>query len=187
MLSEHRWLTSQLESSDRVFVGDSILQGWKLSSLGPNTLNLGIAGDTFIGVLDRISPALVTRANHWYLAIGTNDLLLGHPLDQIEQMIQKAKVLFSGARHFYWQTILPVDSQRYETHPLHKIVQINQWIEQACHSMAHCQLIEYPKEFDQPRALDDYFLDGLHLNEQGYRLLTQTVKQQLSQSVQPNF
>jgi lysophospholipase L1-like esterase len=71
------WLEPQIPSGAVIFLGDSITQGLLVESVASPAVNLGIGGDTTVGVMARLPdhPSLWT-ARAIVLAIGVNDLAL---------------------------------------------------------------------------------------------------------------
>ena len=75
MLDCQRRQDGNIPDGAAIFIGDSLVQGLCVAAVAPNAVNLGIAGDTTAGVLQRLPahPALA-RAGLIVLAVGINDV-----------------------------------------------------------------------------------------------------------------
>jgi hypothetical protein len=65
-----------LDSSDVVFVGNSLTEGFPLTEMfhNINIKNRGISGNTISDVLDRITPIAQAHPRKMFIEIGINDL-----------------------------------------------------------------------------------------------------------------
>jgi acyl-CoA thioesterase-1 len=96
------------------FLGDSLTSGWRLreDEVWPallaralaekgrtvRVLNAGVSGDTAAKALARLSEVLEHRPDVLVVALGTNDALLGLPLEATENTIDRIVVEAQAAR-----------------------------------------------------------------------------------------
>lgn len=151
-----------------VFLGDSITEGglWEEWFRDAGVVNRGIGGDTAPQVLDRVNavahdPAAV------FLLIGTNDLTLRYPVEQIAQnirgIIERARVLAPSSPIFL-QSVMPRGA-RWRSRVLRLNSSLRRIAEQA--SVQYVDL--WPALADEDGALKPAFtIDGLHLTGAGY-------------------
>ena len=163
-----------------VFLGDSITEaGYWDSLLGlSDTLNRGISGDTSAGVLLRLDEIVRRRPRKVFLMIGVNDIGTGVTIKTLAENVDGIiKRLADGSPNteILLQSILPVNPN----HPAladgyrrqAAIVETNILFGNIARKYG-ARFVELSTEFvnedlDLDLKLTD---DGLHLNEQGYRV-----------------
>ena len=161
-----------VNSSDVVFLGDSITQGGEWAELFPNLTvkNRGIGGDTTSGVLERLHQVTNGQPSSLYIKIGTNDLTHGPDLrdtsylqyNEIIARVQKE----SPSTRIYMQSLLPRAAD-YKA----QIEAFNSEIEHLAIEMGVTYIDLYTHFLDQDGSIADEFSnDELHLNGQGYLL-----------------
>jgi len=95
-----------------VFLGDSITQWTEWSEMFPdqNVINRGIAGDTTLGMLNRIEDIAKTKPKKVFIMIGVNDIGKGMPniFDNYKQILQKLKEQ-SPNTLIYVESVLPTN------------------------------------------------------------------------------
>lgn len=92
-----------------LFIGDSDIELWDTDSIFPNSINLGIGGNTCIDVLDGIDKTLLFEQfqPEWVVVVcGENDLAYGrsaaNTFDKFVAVVDKINI--SGARALYLGT-----------------------------------------------------------------------------------
>jgi lysophospholipase L1-like esterase len=158
-----------------VFLGDSIIQGWK--SLGqsfPNlkTVNRGIGGDTTRGVLYRLdSDVLSLDPKAVVLLIGTNDIGNGaDPSDVADNIKTIIKAIHHKYPHIPVIVCEVMPSSETKQRPADKIERLNKLIKKDVRWSSHTYLCDTWSIFadahgDAPQAM---FPDLLHPNAAGY-------------------
>lgn len=170
-----------------LFIGDSMTEGFDLKRHFKKDLliNMGISGDFTSGVLRRLYQVERLQPKKIFVMIGINDI--GHDVEQprIEsnyaQIIEQLKTLCPGSE-IYIQSCLPThlrssDAAADAAH-LARIVQLNAFIEEQCvlHQVQYIHL--YPLFQGADGYLNpDFTYDGLHLNEAGYRIWADAIRQ----------
>lgn len=162
-----------------VFVGDSITQDFNVYEYFPEqqVYNRGIGGDTSLALLDRLDESIFDlRPSKVFLQIGTNDLeLLNDGLvaiyNRIKEVINKIKS-FDESIDIYLVSIYPVN-------PLIDKMTVgkrnNEDIKSLNKMLSQIKGVTYINLFDQLQKdgllNPEYTLEGLHLNQKGYKIL----------------
>ena len=158
-----------------VFLGDSLTDYVKFDEILRNPLirNRGIAGDTTLGVLNRLDEVISMKPAKLFILIGTNDIRYERKPDEI---IQSIRQIISRVQNeskdtkIYVQSLFPVNNIKFKTNrPIETIQAVNAEIKKLADEL-HCTFIDlYPLLLNESdNALDvKYTIDGLHLNGKG--------------------
>lgn len=171
-----------------IFLGDSMIAYFPLSSyaFGHHVLNFGIPGDTTDGVLNRLKQVLDLEPSKVFLHIGSNDLVLTHlTKDEIaENILEIRDLLIYQLVHVKVYIISvtpvlrnhPISNMRYiEWRTNEDILLINQILQS--HLGKDDYIDVYHSLIDSNENLKlDYTTDGIHLNEEGYKVFAQELK-----------
>lgn len=171
-----------------VFVGDSITQDYNVYEYfkGVDVYNRGIGGDTSEGVLRRLDESVFAlKPSQVFLQIGTNDfeLLNAKP----EEIAHRIKEIVSKIRAFdkdikiHVISIYPVnpqmDKETVGKRTNEKIVKTNELIKEM-NDITYLSIGDY---LLKDGILNEaYSLEGLHLNQQGYEVVTKHLKKWLN-------
>lgn len=174
---EHvRWVSQfellPVERGDVVFLGDSITLGGRWHELFPGVpvRNRGIGGDTTTGVLDRLEPIARGQPGQLFLAIGTNDLFIGTPPQQIAagvlEIVERVERASPDTEVFV-QSVLPRAAEWAE-----RVEELNVLLEQVAKQAGATWIDLYPHFLDESdRSIaDELANDELHLLGPGYLL-----------------
>ena len=158
-----------------VFLGDSLTDYVKFDEIlrNPFIKNRGIAGDTTLGVLNRLDEVISMKPAKLFILIGTNDIRYERKPDEI---IQSIRQIISRVQEeskdtkIYVQSLFPVNNIKFKTRrPIETIQAVNAEIKKLADEL-HCTFIDlYPLLLNESdNALDvKYTIDGLHLNGKG--------------------
>lgn len=158
-----------LRGGEMVFLGDSITEGclWHEWFPGVTIANRGIAGDNTEGVLSRLDTAIASPAKV-FLMIGTNDVALRRPVDQIiatSNAIVRQIVSTTPPQTLVVQSVLP-RQKRYRE----RIQRLNTSNCANAERAGATYLDLWPQFSDHDGGLREEFTrDGVHLNSAGYR------------------
>lgn len=191
-----------------VFLGNSITSGagdWNIRfGLENQIVNRGIGGDITGGVLARLNEIFYYKPKAVFLLIGLNDIFNGDIPDVEDDISYVAKNIikiasrikkYSPKTKIFIQTILPVNRNQFKRvrgfYPNHK-KSVNDKINEI-----NLKLYEYSSDNgytiidlnsifkNENREMDEKFsIDGVHLNESGYNLWTNHIKQYLIELTQ---
>tara|TARA_Y100001960_G_C14581955_1_gene781226 strand:+ start:199 stop:963 length:765 start_codon:yes stop_codon:yes gene_type:complete len=191
-----------------VFLGNSITSGagdWNIRfGLKDLIINRGIGGDITGGVLARLNEILYYKPRAVFLLIGLNDIFNGDIPEIDDDISYVAKNIIKIASRIkkhspktkiFIQTILPVNKNQFESvrgfYPNHKMP-VNDKINQI-----NLKLYEFNSEngytiidlnsifLNEKEEMDEKFsTDGVHLNDSGYELWTNHIKQYLIELTQ---
>lgn len=167
-----------------VFVGDSITQDYPLTDFFPNKLvyNRGIGGDTTVGLLKRLNESAIDLIpKQIVLLIGTNDfgVLNEKPFavsERIREIILELKKALP-ATDIVLLSVYPVnntlDAFSVGSRKIEDIMELNRLIS-TIPDVTYIDL--YSKLCDESNRLNPKLtIEGLHINAEGYRLITNTL------------
>ncbi|MEH3091842.1 MAG: GDSL-type esterase/lipase family protein [Agrobacterium cavarae] len=167
-------LASGMPASRFVMMGDSLTQfaNWPALLNRSDILNLGLAGDTTSGMLERVKSLNISR-NRVLVMGGVNDILAGvrvddimHNLTEIVRQLNK-----DGNTVFLQSTIM---TRRPAANEL--ISQLIERQRQLCKS-EKCTFVDVNKSVTNGRELTEaQSVDYVHLNYDGYLLWKQAVE-----------
>ena len=177
-----------VDSTDIVFLGNSITNGCEWSELfpGQHVKNRGISGDRTTGVYNRLHTILPGKPRKIFLLIGVNDLEHGVLIDSVVHGIIRIaeRVKTESPRtELYIQSILPVNDQfgkfAKHTNKGAEIIEINKQIQKYCveNQLTFIDLYAFFKNKDNEKMNPAYTNDGLHLLGDGYFLWKSIVKE----------
>lgn len=173
---------------DIVMLGNSLTEnggdwgqrlGWK------HVVNRGIIGDEVMGVYDRLHQILPGHPRKLFLLIGINDVSHGLTADSIAGLIRLTVERIrreSPQTHLYLQSLLPINESfgRYRllTGKTETVPQINALLrELACEQQIDfIDLFPLFTEKGTNVLRKELTTDGLHLNEDGYRIWVKALK-----------
>lgn len=170
-----------------LFLGNSITEGFDLARHFPEwpVVNRGIIADHIDGLLARLDGSVfVQQPGKLFLLIGINDIGRGCPPEHMRllyTMLIDSLQTHLPACQFYVHAILPT-SAKWKNCPPQTIQQMNHFIRQlACEKKA-CFIDLYPLMVDSSGQYlnPELTADGLHLNENGYRIWRSLLQQTLS-------
>lgn len=180
------------------FLGDSITHGYAIKQQDIWTsiiqaernedviINKGINGDTTAGMLSRFQVDVVAdKPDIVHIMGGANDIICCATADQIKgnfnSLSRQAKS--RGIKTIIGIQPLPIVE---EVIPIWKefsdfnrvfeeMKNLNKWLHKYCAVDTNVLLIDYAKELEEKynRNLNDLYIDGLHLNEKGNKILAE--------------
>ena len=157
-----------------VFLGDSLTDYVKFDEFFPdlNTKNRGIAGDTTVGVLNRIDEVVSLKPSKLFLLIGTNDIVFHMKAEETVSNIKKIIEIFnekSPNTAIYVQTLFPVNHNLGDKRRPHKAIRaINNRLKKLSEEMNNFTLIDTYSLFAENGEMPERFtIDGVHLNGAG--------------------
>lgn len=175
-------------SQDIVMLGNSLTEnggdwgrrlGWK------HVVNCGIIGDEVMGVYDRLHQILPGHPQKLFLLIGINDVSHGLTADSIAGLIDHTVERIrreSPQTRLYLQSLLPINESfgRYRllTGKTDLVPQINARLRELARER-QIDFIDLFPLFTEPNTSvlrKELTTDGLHLNEDGYRIWVKALK-----------
>ena len=156
-----------------VFLGDSLTDYVKFDELVPELKikNRGIAGDTTVGVLNRLDEVISLKPSKLFLLIGTNDIVFNRKPDEIVGNIRKIIEKFrekSPKTTIYVQTLFPVNHNLGDDRrPKEAILAINEGLAKLSAEIKFTLIDTYSLLAEDGELPERYTVDGLHLNGAG--------------------
>lgn len=171
-----------------IFLGDSLTFGYGLNrnlsfasliekNIDYPLINKGINGSTTTDMLVRFTKDVIDNNPYLLLILGgTNDILSNKPLkliiENISLMVEEAlsnnvKVILASPPSFFKDSnSLFINPKDYDKN-INKLSLLNSELS----SLATLKNINFIDLFSITNSLDNIFIDGVHLNEEGNRLL----------------
>ncbi len=174
---EDEYISTLPPTNKICFVGNSLTYWGNWTALTNDSLckNYGIAGNTTIDILNRISPIVDENPCAVFLMIGINDIRRNYKTQNIEQNIAtivkkiKRRLPYTS---IYLQSILPVNpdiSDIVSPANIPVIIEINNRLLDFSHKESIEYINLYPHFCDENNKLkSELSTEGLHLSEKGY-------------------
>ncbi len=167
-----------------IFIGDSMIAFMLMKKYGfESWINMGIAGDTTIGVHERLDAVIRQKPKRVIISIGSNDLVLTNQNNEnIVKRIQDVILTFESHQiKVYYLLITPICASCEHANALYIAGRTNDEIEKLNllirEQISSINLIDtYTPMLDSNRELNAiYSKDGIHLNDLGYQVFTQII------------
>lgn len=167
---------------DVVMLGDSMIlyNEWDEQFSNMNVINRGIGGDTTTGLLKRLSEVTEGHPKEIVLMIGTNDLGMRIPEEQILEnyllILQRIKQEAPDTK-VIMTSVLPINKTIRKTHVENKqIISLNRQLTKLAKDQ-EISMVQLYDLFLKGQQLDaQYTSDGLHLNGKGYTLWVENLQ-----------
>ena len=181
-------MKSPLNSTDIVFLGDSLTEGFDLKHYFQisNIKNRGLSGDTTYEVRYRLEEILNAKPAKLFLMIGINDFFQGEDettiLDNISKILDEFLQKSPGTELFV-QSLLPVNEEAIfsDEHLNLYIFSINDNLKKLCRKLNIHFIDLYGDFLNEKGQMDGKFTyDGVHLSKEGYDLWAKLIEPFLS-------
>lgn len=177
-----------------ICIGDSLTYGYRVNEeekwthlfsndTGIELINRGVLGDSTAGMIMRFySEIISTRPNAVFIMGGSNDFLMNRNLDSVKNNI---KHLIKEAKQFNLKILLGIQppmvphlAERLWASGVNyeeinrKIAYYSEWVKNYS-AEEMFSYIDFYDEFtsDVHYSLEEYYIDGLHLNSKGHKLM----------------
>lgn len=180
-----------ITSKDIVMVGNSLTEGggdWNARLNKKNIRNRGIIGDEVMGIYDRLHQILPGHPEKLFLLAGVNDISHDLTTDSIVSMIRMTIERIqreSPDTKLYLQSLLPFNESfgRYKklTGKTNMVPEINAQLETLAkeHKITFINLFPLFTEKGTNVLRSELTSDGLHLNEEGYKIWVKALKKKI--------
>lgn len=173
--------TIQVTDVETVIIGDSHVQviPWSTLLAPPGTISMGVGGDTFAGIRDRLDDALRLRPAKIILMAGTNDINKGKTSEVI---INDILAISSDVAARLPECEIAIVSlfpfnPNYKNQELKnkKVAEINEALQKISESQIRLiNLFPTMKTWDQ-----SFFYDNWHLSPKGYLFVRDALKRNI--------
>jgi lysophospholipase L1-like esterase len=169
-----------------IFLGNSITEGGQWHKLTDNVdrINRGIGGDVTFGILQRLDEIVQRQPSKLFILIGINDIAKDFPedviVDNYRKILERVK-MESPTTQIFIQSALPVNPE-YKKFPQHydkgdHVILLNRMLKDLSTKEGVAFIDLYPLFTDpQGRMEEKLTYDGLHLNEHGYKIWVDHLK-----------
>ena len=180
-----------ITSKDIVMVGNSLTEGggdWNARLNKKNIRNRGIIGDEVMGIYDRLHQILPGHPEKLFFLAGVNDISHDLTADSIVSMIRMTIERIqreSPDTKLYLQSLLPFNESfgRYKklTGKTNMVPEINAQLETLAkeHKITFINLFPLFTEKGTNVLRSELTSDGLHLNEEGYKIWVKALKKKI--------
>ena len=182
-----------------VFLGDSILENWRLNEYFPDRdfVNRGLGGQITSEMLGRMkADVLDLKPEAVVILAGTNDLTREVRLTAIEDdYVMLADLAATYKIKVVFGSVLPVNDSYKDadpafewtkSHPTAFIKALNDWLRSFCSQRNYTYVNFYGPLADEQGLLGkDFSDDGLHPNAKGYRLMAPLVLEAVDNALRP--
>ena len=175
----------ELIAENVVFLGDSITNRYDLDKYFPDTnvVNSGVEANRTSHILDDMYNRIYKyNPSKVFILIGTNQVP-GDSVKKIVSDIEKIVMEIHKNRKLakvYVESIYPVDPNREGSLASDKnnntIKEINEKLSKSASLLNFTYIDIYSKLIDGDNLKDEYSIDGLHLSEKGYEVVTKTIE-----------
>ena len=176
-----------LPQNSIVFFGNSLTQGGQWDKYFPDQhpVNRGIIGDNTEGALARLSEIIEAAPVKLFILTGVNDISQDHKNDyickNINEIIRQVKEK-SPETIIYVQSLLPINNTfgRYKRliNKEKQIEKLNKQLAKLCKKEKIKFINLYPLFLQTKHVLNPiYTTDGLHLNEAGYEIWVNRIRE----------
>ena len=168
---------------DLVLLGDSLTERLPADAFGNlRTLNLGVHGDRIENLVWRLEHGELDgyTAGRFRLHIGTNNLPKRWTADEIfsgvRQIVELVQLRHPDAT-IEVVALLPRADRKCPRDAMERIRAVNRRLAELCDG-SKVRLVDATQKFLTPQGKPnmEYFIDGLHLNAAGYRVLIEAEK-----------
>jgi lysophospholipase L1-like esterase len=176
------------ESTDIVFLGNSITQHFEVFELLKNTRvrNRGIGGETTLGALERLKTITDGKPSKIFLMLGINDLSNGKNVPEILSNYEKIikKIIYeSPETEIIIESVLPISKFKEKIicceNANEKIGTLNKGLKNLA-SINSIKYLDLHSSFVEKGGLKiNLTVDGIHLNGAGYLVLSNLIKDYL--------
>jgi len=186
MLSYHTRMDGNVPAGAVVFIGASHTQGLATDAVAMPSVNYGIGGDTTVGVLIRLPRyRSLDRAAAVVLSVGMNDLTR-RGNNEITANYQRILRALPPGLPIVVTALFPVDAESMPAPPPRltnaQIAGLNRALESLCATDPRCVFVDVgPRLTDKAGNLSkaDHVGDGVHLNDEGYRIWIEALRSAL--------
>ncbi len=172
------------ELNQIVFLGDSLTDAYNLDSYFESDIKLynrGIAGDKTDGVIARLkSNVLEIKPSIIVLLIGINDIHSGRSLDEIEKNYRKILDMIeekSPDCEVFIESLYPTNTTIYANSSDYwdEIITFNDTLQTIANEYDYVFMDVYSSLLNGNELNREYSFDGLHLNSQGYSIVSEII------------
>lgn len=168
-----------------LFIGDSMTEGYRLDQHFPGkpTVNMGVSGDFTSGVLMRLETATRLEPKKIFVMIGINDILKKVPFDRTiynySELLRNMRMQCPGAQ-IYVQSNLPTTgmggSAEINASVVRQVRSLNDFLREQSKALGIAFVDMYKAfEVNGGELNPAYTYDGLHLNDEGYKVWSQYI------------
>ena len=169
-----------------VFLGDSITNGYNLDEYYPGypTVKSGVNGYKTQDILNNMNKMVyIYNPSKVFLLIGINDIHSGkskeYIINNIEKIIDNIKENRKNAK-IYVESIYPVNSKMRSNSKNDFTIEVNKAIKKLCKEKNIVYINIHDLLTDNNGDLKKkYTTDGLHLSEDGYKVVTKEITKYL--------
>jgi len=180
------WKLLELNSKSSVFIGNSLMKSFDITSFGEDAKKMAVGGDVLDGLEIRLSMLCEAKPKSIVINMGINDVIHGFGFD-----ISKLQKFINGLRDCSPHTelfIMSLGPENLEKGFFTNPERIGLEIKEAnAQLVAYCKAewLQFVDVYDElslnGKLKDTYSADGLHLTQSGYDVWERELKKFLDQ------
>jgi lysophospholipase L1-like esterase len=181
-------LLKEISDSTYLFVGNSLTKGYDLSVFQSDAVNWSISGDVLDGLSWRLSGLNEATPMKMILNLGINDIIhgFGFKIEKMSNFIQEFKT-YSPDTQILVMSLSPecLDSGLF-TSPKRislEIINANRELKEMCSRLDVYYVDVYSALQDKGKLRPGFTTDGLHLNQAGYNVWTESLTKAFTQAL----
>jgi len=180
----HQRMDNSIPDGAVIFIGDSIMQSLATAAVSESSVNFGIGSDTTLGVLARLKHyKSVSRSKAVVLAIGINDLEKRSNSDIVVNF-QRILNSIPSSVNVIVSAILPIGLSRVTIKTNNRrISNLNGEVRNLVQRYSNSSFVDIGTRLTNENGYlrsDFHIGDGIHLNDQGYKIYISGLKDVLS-------
>lgn len=172
-----------------IIAGDSMIAYLNLNHYGLNDwINMGIAGDTTQGLIDRLDAIQRQNPKRVIISMGSNDLVLSNlNKEEIVENMRQIHLEISKSSEVFILSLTPINDKVEIANHSYIAGRKNEDILMINNMLNECfkdHFIDVTTSLmNHDHLLNELFTkDGIHLNHEGYLIFTEIIKKRLKQS-----
>ena len=181
-------LLKEISDSTILFMGNSLTKSYDISIFQSDAVNWSISGDVLDGLSWRLSGLNEVTPMKVILNLGINDIIhgFGFKIEKMSKFIQEFKT-YSPDTQILVMSLSPecLESGLF-TSPKRislEIINANREIEEMCSQLEVCYVDVYSALQENGKLRPGFTTDGLHLNQAGYKVWTESLTKAFNQAL----
>lgn len=168
----------RIDSNDVVFVGNSLTEGFPVTEYFQHAKNRGIGGNTIEYVIGRVGQITLGKPKQIFIEVGINDINTNIAMDTIKgrycSLINIIRTQ-SPSTEIFIQSLIPTSKEYKWINE--QIIELNNYLITLSRSTGATYVNIHSLFLKGDKLNDDYTTDGLHLNNNGYKIWAEAIRQ----------
>lgn len=177
------YLDQQMEGGHDFVIGDSIGQSLNTINLDTPVLNWGIGHNTSSRLLEKLpNLSSLINARKVIIFIGINDLNANRTVSEIVENNKNILKMLSASTQVFWVSTFHMAKGRHNAEIINKrVTQLNSEMKRLSEKDSRAIFLNINSKFSDDGYLNSKYDrgDGLHINREGYRVITEWINREV--------